>query len=169
MQLQVSDFYKDQPLPNLRSTTRNHIMSTPASNPRVGVAAVLLNAKGELVLGKRAGSHGSGKLITTIKLADGALDVDISAGSWQFPGGHLEHGESFFACAERETLEETGLKVKGMRLIGVTNDVFEEAGKHYITLFVACRMEDPAATPKVSMPLRLDRLPDANISRGTRT
>lgn len=37
-------------------------MTAPAPNPRVGVAAVLLNAKGELVLGKRAGSHGSGKL-----------------------------------------------------------------------------------------------------------
>lgn len=31
----------------------------------------------------------------------------------------------------------------------MTNDVFEEAGKHYVTLFVRCEMEDPKAQPEV--------------------
>lgn len=35
-------------------------MSQPAT-PRVGVAALLFNDKEELLMGKRAGSHGAGK------------------------------------------------------------------------------------------------------------
>ncbi len=73
-----------------------------------------------------------------------------SKGMWQFPGGHLEFGETYFACAEREALEETGLRVKAARLVAVTNDLFEEVGKHYVTIFVLCEMREPDAEPKVS-------------------
>ncbi|KAI1811811.1 nudix domain-containing protein [Poronia punctata] len=100
----------------------------PVVNPRVGVAALIRNAEGALLMGKRAGSHG--------------------AGSLAFPGGHLEMGESFFACAERETLEETGLKVNATRVVAVTNDVFDPVSKHYITIFVLCVMTDPDAEAK---------------------
>ncbi|MCL5100479.1 MAG: NUDIX domain-containing protein [Candidatus Marsarchaeota archaeon] len=33
-------------------------------------------------------------------------------GKWMYPGGHMEPEELPIECAERETLEETGLKVK---------------------------------------------------------
>ncbi|KAI2620417.1 NUDIX hydrolase domain-like protein [Hypoxylon sp. NC1633] len=102
--------------------------TSPPYNPRVGVAALIRNARGEFVLGKRKGSHG--------------------AGTWQFPGGHLEMGESLLECAERETLEETGLKVKGQRVVAVTNDVFDPSTKHYITVFVACRRENEGDEPQ---------------------
>jgi len=64
----------------------------------------------------------------------------------------LEHGESFFECAEREALEETGLRVRGTKLFAVTNDIFGPEGKHYITLFIRCEMEDPTASPQVRTP-----------------
>ncbi|KAI0473765.1 NUDIX hydrolase domain-like protein [Xylariaceae sp. FL0804] len=99
--------------------------------PRVGVAAIVRNDDGDFVMGKRTGSH--------------------DAGTWQFPGGHLEMGESFLACAARECLEETGLRVAGVRVVAVTNDVFDET-KHYITIFVLCRMLDPGARPEVLEP-----------------
>lgn len=102
--------------------------AAPAPHPRVGVAAVIRNASGQLIVGKRLSSHGKGTV--------------------QFPGGHLEYGEEFFACAERETLEETGLRVRAVRLAAVTNSVFVEDRKHYITLFVLCEMLDPEATPQ---------------------
>lgn len=76
-------------------------------------------------------------------------------GKWAFPGGHLEYGENFAACAERETMEETGLKVKGVRLVNATNDVFADVGRHYITLFVVCEMVNPEAEPQVSRLLKL--------------
>ncbi len=81
----------------------------------IGVG-VLITAEGRLLLGKRKGSHG--------------------AGSWALPGGHLEAGESVASCAIRETAEETGIRVADVRHVDFTNDLFEEEGRQYITLFV---------------------------------
>ena len=74
----------------------------------------------------------------------------LSPGTWQLPGGHLEFRESTAACAERETKEETALDVAAEKFVKMTEDVFESDGKHYITLFMSCRMADPGATPQVS-------------------
>ncbi|RYP89925.1 hypothetical protein DL770_003946 [Monosporascus sp. CRB-9-2] len=128
-QIRIPSDYPNN-LPPATSTAR--FMAAAFAHPRVGIAAIVPNAEGKLLLGKRLSSHGSG--------------------TWHFPGGHLEFGETYFACAEREVAEETGLKVQAMRLVGVTNDVFEDAGKHYITLFVLCRMQEPAAEPELLEP-----------------
>ncbi|KXK14619.1 MAG: NUDIX hydrolase [Chloroflexi bacterium OLB14] len=40
-------------------------------------------------------------------------------GRWCLPGGAMESGESVSEACEREVLEETNLKVKAKRLIGV--------------------------------------------------
>ncbi|KAL8399816.1 hypothetical protein RB594_000289 [Gaeumannomyces avenae] len=98
--------------------------SDTINRPRVGVAAVIARPNGSVILGRRKGSHGSGQ--------------------WAFPGGHLEFGESIVACAERETLEETGLHVKGVKIAGVTNSVFTDTQLHYVTLFVQCEPCDPS-------------------------
>ncbi|KAI1872101.1 uncharacterized protein JN550_004304 [Neoarthrinium moseri] len=104
-------------------------MLESSANPRVGVAALIRNEQGKIIVGKRLASHGTG--------------------AWAVPGGHLEFGESHFACAERETLEETGLEVKGVKIVAVTNDVFEDLGKHYITIFVECARRDATQEPRV--------------------
>lgn len=79
-----------------------------------------------------------------------ADDFCWQTGTWQLPGGHLEYQEKIFRCAEREAEEETGLVVKGSTIAAVTNDVFAEDGKHYVTLFVHCGMADDDAKPRVS-------------------
>lgn len=99
---------------------------------RVGVAAIIIDAQGRMVMGVRKGSHGSG--------------------TWQFPGGHLDVGESWFACAERETLEETGLQVKAEKFLTVTNDVFDPKNKHYITIFVVCKRVNETQEPIIMEP-----------------
>lgn len=64
------------------------------------------------------------------------------------PGGHLEFGESFENCATREILEETGLTVQNARFLTATNDVMEDEGKHYVTIFMGA-VVDGDAQPKV--------------------
>ena len=83
--------------------------------PLVGVAVIVVR-QGRVLLGRRKNSHGSG--------------------TWQFPGGHLEYGESIEGCARRELKEETGLDIDTMRMGPYTNDIFEKERKHYVTLFV---------------------------------
>ncbi|WP_404396092.1 NUDIX hydrolase [Pseudoalteromonas phenolica] len=82
---------------------------------RVGVAVVIIR-DGKILLGERIGAHG--------------------ANTWATPGGHLEMGEEIAACAIRETLEETGLKVSDVSQLGFSNDVFNPLNKHYVTLYV---------------------------------
>jgi mutator protein MutT len=87
----------------------------PANRPYIGVAVIVIR-NGRVLLGKRKHAHG--------------------AGTWQFPGGHLEYGESIEACARRELFEETGLSILNLRMGPFTNDIFEAEKKHYVTLFV---------------------------------
>ncbi|CAH7040157.1 ADP-ribose pyrophosphatase [Vibrio chagasii] len=112
---------------------------------RVGVAAVIFR-EGRILLGERIGSHG--------------------ANTWATPGGHLELGESIEECAQRETLEETGLEVCDFKKLGFTNDIFEKEGKHYVTLYVVAT--STSSEPQVMEPHQckqwqwfdLDELPE---------
>ncbi|KAF2180614.1 hypothetical protein K469DRAFT_714615 [Zopfia rhizophila CBS 207.26] len=105
--------------------------------PKVGVAAVIHDKAGKIVIGTRTGSHG--------------------AGTMQFPGGHLEYGESFAECAKREVLEETGLEVGDIRFLVTTNDVFEDEGKHYVTVFMTCVVEGDKNKPEAMEPHKCAR------------
>lgn len=79
--------------------------------PFVGVG-VIIRKEGKILIGERLSSHG--------------------AGTFQIPGGHLEFGETFEECAEREAKEETGLTVKVVDLIAISND--RQYEKHYVTI-----------------------------------
>ncbi|KLN66576.1 MULTISPECIES: nucleotide triphosphate diphosphatase NUDT15 [Vibrio] len=96
---------------------------------RVGVAAII-KRDNRILLGERIGAHG--------------------ANTWATPGGHLEFGESIAECVQREVLEETGLQISATTKLGFTNDVFEQEGKHYITLFVVA--ENAIGDAKVMEP-----------------
>lgn len=45
---------------------------------------------------------------------------------WDFPGGKLEPNEEPFAGIEREIVEETGLKVKALGVVGVYEMVLKD-------------------------------------------
>ncbi|KAK1773265.1 NUDIX hydrolase domain-like protein [Copromyces sp. CBS 386.78] len=111
-------------------------MASQQPVPRVGVAAIIRDAEGKMLVGVRKGSHGAGTL--------------------QFPGGHLEFGEDYFECAVRETLEETGLKVRAEKDVTFTNDIFEAENKHYITIFVSCKRLDEQQKPEIMEPLKCE-------------
>ena len=90
-------------------------MTAVMNIPRVGVG-VIIEEQGRVLLIQRKGAHG--------------------AGSWSTPGGHFEFGESLEQCAIRETQEEVGIEIGNVRFVAVTNDIFKESGKHYITLWM---------------------------------
>lgn len=95
--------------------------------PRIGVG-VIVTRKQQVLIGKRISSHGKE--------------------SWQFPGGHLEFGETPAACAKRELYEETGLHVDKFIQGPFTNDVFKEDRKHYVTLFMIGESNEGEAIAK---------------------
>lgn len=92
---------------------------------KVGVAAII--RRGDRVLmGLRKGAHG--------------------AGTWSFPGGHLEPGETVEEAARREVLEETGISVPPsyFQKIAYTDDFFEVEKLRYITLYLETNPGHPA-------------------------
>jgi len=93
-------------------------------HPRVGIGVIITN-NNKVLLGKRKNAHGDG--------------------TWCFPGGHLEFGESFEDCARREVLEETGLHVGTIGVHAVTNDFFQLEQKHYVTIFMSADYIDGIA------------------------
>jgi 8-oxo-dGTP diphosphatase len=98
------------------------------NQPQVGVGVMIIK-DGLVLLGKRNGSHG--------------------AGEYAFPGGHLEHLESFEQCAQRETLEECGITIGNVRFQFVAN-VQTYAPRHYV--HVGLLADWHSGTPEVLEP-----------------
>ncbi|MDO8451278.1 MAG: NUDIX domain-containing protein [bacterium] len=71
----------------------------------IGVAVILENSEGQILLGKRKNSY--------------------KAGLYGLPGGRLEKTESLDACAKRELFEETGLRVDAVKYLGVVREYQE--------------------------------------------
>lgn len=92
----------------------------------VGVSVIIASYIGDgnggtghlhVLLGKRKGSHG--------------------AGTWSFPGGHIDFGETAIETVYRELEEETGITKDQLGILHrgpYVETVFEEDGKHYVTL-----------------------------------
>lgn len=91
----------------------------PPKYPGVGIA-VLIEKDGKVLLGRR------GKNTT-------------QPGTWAPPGGKLEFGEEYEACAMREVLEETGIKLEKppIKLMDI-NDI--EDGYHYVSFIMSTKI-----------------------------
>ena len=97
--------------------------------PKIGVGVILVK-DGKVLLGKRRNAPGDG--------------------TWSFPGGHLEWNESFETCARREVMEETGLTIKRAHFFTITNDIFTNEQRHYITVFMLADIA--SGVPEVKEP-----------------
>jgi 8-oxo-dGTP diphosphatase len=93
--------------------------------PKVGVGVIIRKGNQYLMM-RRKNAHGEG--------------------TWCFPGGHLELNEEIEECARREVIEETGLKITNVRFAAITNDIFTDEGKHYITIFMQSDYESGEPT-----------------------
>lgn len=104
-----------------------------SDRPLVGVG-VLVMKNGKLLLGKRLNTHG--------------------AGEYASPGGHLEHLESFEACARREVLEETGLELGEVRFLRLLNTT-QYAPRHYVDVSLVAEWR--SGEPQVREPHKVER------------
>lgn len=103
--------------------------------PRVGVGVIITKGKKVLLL-KRKNAHGDG--------------------SWAFVGGHLEFNEKLETCARREVFEEAGIRLRNLKPVTFTNDIFPKEKKHYITLYVIA--EYKSGKVKIKEPKKVEAL-----------
>ncbi len=72
-------------------------------------------------------------------------------GSWDFPGGKIEFGESPRSALQREVMEEVGLEVREMRALDASSvrlSYRESSGEmidlHHIGFIFSCTVSSPA-------------------------
>ena len=106
--------------------------------PKVGVGVMILNNKGEILLGKRHEDPNK---------ADSELHGE---GTWTMPGGKLDFKETLVDGATREVLEETGIKINKDKIfvISVADDMSTD--NHYVTVGFLC--EDFEGEVKIMEP-----------------
>lgn len=60
-------------------------------------------------------------------------------GRWSLPGGYVEYGETVEQAAQRELLEECGIKVRLDQIVGVYSDPERQLKKHVIAICYKAR------------------------------
>ena len=94
-------------------------MADAAPKPvvRVGVGVLVTRGGSKVLVGQRRGSHG--------------------AGDWALPGGHLEVGETWEACAARELKEETGINLSEPPVFAAVNNSVMSSTKYALLAALA--------------------------------
>lgn len=91
-----------------------------STKPGVGLGVIIENGQGQILIGKRIGSH---------------------APYYSIPGGGLEQGETFENGAIREVEEEHGIAIIEPRVIAVTNNLetYRAEGVHFISVILVAK------------------------------
>jgi 8-oxo-dGTP diphosphatase len=88
----------------------------------VGVGAMILNNEGKLFLSQR-----------------GPLSKN-ERGSWEFPGGSVEFGETLENALKREMLEEYGIRIEVNELLDVVDHILPEENQHWVSPTFICQI-----------------------------
>lgn len=68
----------------------------------------------------------------------------LSKGMWNLPGGFIGYGEHPEESAQREVLEEVGIQIKIVKLLGVFSNVFPRSGGYMISfVYLGTRGKEP--------------------------
>lgn len=82
----------------------------------VGVGAVIINKEGKFFLAKR-----------------GPL-AQNEPGTWEFPGGAMEFGETMEETVKREVKEEFGISIKPLKVMLPINHLIPKEKQHWVAL-----------------------------------
>ena len=88
------------------------------------------------------------------------------AGHWNIVGGKIDHMEAAQDAARREAIEETGLQIGTIDLVGMTEQIIAADRQHWVSLLY--RTSDITGEPQLTEPdklsefgwLSLDALPE---------
>ena len=69
-------------------------------------------------------------------------------GDWELPGGKVKRGESIAAAARREVLEETGVAVEVLGVVGIY--FISDEDTH--DLLMQCKVTKPSSPPRPNPP-----------------
>ncbi len=96
----------------------------------VGCGIVLFNKKGQFLMMKRTSKH--------------------AFGTYALPGGWMEVGETFEDVAQREVMEELGVEIENIKVLGVTNNLFPAENKHTVSIILAATIK--SGVPQIMEP-----------------
>jgi mutator protein MutT len=86
----------------------------------VGVGAIIINVKGELFLAKRGPK------------------AKNERGTWEFPGGGVEFGETMADCIKREIYEEYGIRIELSDQLEAIDHLIPDEQQHWVAItFIA--------------------------------
>ena len=100
------------------------------NRPGIGCGVVIFNRHGQFLMGKRKSTHANGR--------------------YCLPGGWIEFGETISEAVQREAMEETGLTICQIELLGITENIFKEENKHSLSVVMGALIQ--SGNPQVMEP-----------------
>lgn len=88
----------------------------------VGVGAAIFNDEGKLFITKR------GK------------KAKNERGKWEIPGGGVEFGETFEQAIKREIMEEHGIEIEILELLGICDHIIPKEKQHWVSPTFICKI-----------------------------
>lgn len=102
----------------------------------VGTGAMVFNAEGKVLIGKRGPQAGNER------------------GKWEFPGGSVEFGETCEAAIVREIREEAGIEIAVVELLEVVDHILAEEQQHWVAISYIARLV--SGDPRVLEPTKIE-------------
>lgn len=87
---------------------------------------------------------------------------------WMLPGGGLDYGETFEACAIREIKEETGLDISIERMLYLSEAICPRGTRHVVNVYLLGKLEGGTlAVPTEDVIDAVQFVPFADLDRIT--
>ena len=94
----------------------------------VGVGAIVFNEEGEVFLSQRGEK------------------AKNERGTWEFPGGSVEFGETLSDAVRREFMEEYGIEIEIVELLSVDDHILPDEGQHWVSPTYIAKLANGTAT-----------------------